>query len=350
MTDWRNFSAGGIMVDSREARPWQPKVDPGARDEMYTLAGKRVWVAGHRGMVGSAVMRRLARVDCELITTGRSELDLTDQAAVRAFYARERPDCVIVAAAKVGGILANETYPADFLFDNLAIELNMIEGAYSAGVPRLLFLGSSCIYPRLAEQPIREESLLSGPLEETNQWYAIAKIAGIRLCDAYRRQYGCNFISAMPTNLYGPDDNYSLTSSHVIPALIRKFHEAAEAGRPEVEIWGSGSPLREFMHVDDLADALVFLLERFDGEGPLNVGTGQEISIAELAGLIGEVAGFRGKLVFDASKPDGTPRKLMDSSRLRDLGWKSNIDLRTGLEATYDWYRANIDKTVRRAG
>jgi GDP-L-fucose synthase len=317
---------------------------------MYTLAGKRVWVAGHRGMVGSAVVRRLARVDCELITTARSELDLTDQAAVRAFYAREQPDCVIVAAARVGGILANETYPADFLFDNLAIELNVIEGAYSAGVPRLLFLGSSCIYPRLAEQPIREESLLSGPLEKTNQWYAIAKIAGIKLCDAYRRQHGCNFISAMPTNLYGPEDNYSLTSSHVIPALIRKFHEAAEAGWPEVEIWGSGSPLREFMHVDDLADALVFLLERFDDEGPLNVGTGQEISIAELARLIGEIVGFRGDLVFDDGKPDGTPRKLMDSSRLRDLGWKPNIGLRAGLEATYDWYRANIDKTIRRPG
>jgi GDP-L-fucose synthase len=317
---------------------------------MYTLAGKRVWVAGHRGMVGSAVMRRLARVDCELITTDRSQLDLTDQAAVRAFYGREQPDCVIVAAAKVGGILANETYPATFLFDNLAIELNMIEGAYSAGVPRLLFLGSSCIYPRLAEQPIREESLLSGPIEETNQWYAIAKIAGIKLCDAYRRQYDCNFISAMPTNLYGPEDNYSLTSSHVIPALIRKFHEASEAGRPEVEIWGSGKPLREFMHADDLADALIFLLERFDGEGPLNVGTGQEISIAELAALIGDIVGFRGKLVFDASKPDGTPRKLMDSSRLRDLGWRPTIPLRAGLETTYAWYRANPDRTTGRPG
>lgn len=317
---------------------------------MYTLTGKRVWVAGHRGMVGSAVMRRLARVGCELITTDRSQLDLTDQAAVRTFYLREQPDCVIVAAAKVGGILANETYPATFLFDNLAIELNVIEGAYSAGVPRLLFLGSSCIYPRLAEQPIREESLLSGPLEETNQWYAIAKIAGIKLCDAYRRQYDCNFISAMPTNLYGPEDNYSLTSSHVIPALIRKFHEASEAGRPEVEIWGSGKPLREFMHADDLADALIFLLERFDGEGPLNVGTGQEISIAELAALIGDIVGFRGKLVFDASKPDGTPRKLMDSSRLRDLGWRPTIPLRAGLEATYAWYRANPDRTTGRPG
>lgn len=317
---------------------------------MYSLSGKRIWVAGHRGMVGSAVMRRLATNDCDLITADRNRLDLKDRAAVRAFYRDEQPDCVVVAAAKVGGILANETYPADFLFDNLAIEMNLIEGAYSAGVPRLLFLGSSCIYPRMAEQPIREESLLSGPLEKTNEWYAIAKIAGIKLCDAYRRQHGCHFISAMPTNLYGPEDNYSLTTSHVIPALLRKFHEAALMGRPEVEIWGSGRPLREFMHADDLADALVFLLERFDGEGPINVGTGREISIAELAVLIGEIVGFRGKLVFDASKPDGTPRKLMDSSRLRALGWAPKIALRAGLEATYAWYRENVDKAVRQAG
>jgi len=234
---------------------------------MYTLAGKRVWLAGHRGMVGSALMRQLATAGCELITVDRTRLDLTDQTAVRDFYRQQKPDCVIVAAAKVGGILANDSYPADFLFENLAIEMNLIQGAYSAGVERLLFLGSSCIYPRMAEQPIREESLLSGPLEETNQWYAVAKIAGIKLCDAYRRQHGCNYISAMPTNLYGPNDNFSLKSSHVIPALFRKFHEAVEADQPAVEIWGSGSPLREFMHVDDLASALIFLLENFDGEG-----------------------------------------------------------------------------------
>ena len=314
---------------------------------MYAIGGKRVWVAGHRGMVGSALARSLAKTDCQLITVERSELDLTDRAAVRDFYDLHRPDCVIVAAAKVGGILANNSYPADFLYDNLAIELSLIEGAFSAHVERLLFLGSSCIYPRLAEQPIREHSLLSGPLEETNQWYAIAKIAGIKLCDAYRRQYGCNFISAMPTNLYGPNDNFSLSSSHVIPALIRKFHEAVEAGRSEVEIWGSGRPLREFMHVDDLADALVFVLERFNSEGPLNVGTGEEISIAELAALIGEIVGFKGQLVFDSGKPDGTPRKLMDSSRLRDLGWKPTITLREGLKATYEWYRANVDGVRR---
>lgn len=316
---------------------------------MYDLAGQRIWLAGHRGMVGSALMRKLADSGCEIITADRSELDLTDQAAVTEFYRQQKPDCVIIAAAKVGGILANETYPADFISTNLAIELNLIRGAYFAGVGRLLFLGSSCIYPRLAEQPIREESLLSGALEETNQWYAVAKIAGIKLCDAYRRQHGCNYISAMPTNLYGPNDNFSLESSHVVPALIRKFHSAMETGQSEVEVWGSGSPLREFMHVDDLADALIFLLEHYNGEGPLNVGTGEEISIAELAALIGEIVGFKGKLSFDRSKPDGTPRKLMDSSRFLALGWKPTVTLRDGLAVTYDWYRDNFHQTIRRS-
>jgi GDP-L-fucose synthase len=315
----------------------------------YQLMGKRIWVAGHRGMVGATLTRKLGALDCELIAVDRATLDLTDQKAVRDFYARKKIDCVIVAAAKVGGILGNDTYPADFLYDNLAIELNLIEGAHAAGINRLLFLGSSCIYPRLAEQPIREDSLLSGPLEPTNQWYSMAKIAGIKLCDAYRRQHGRRYISAMPTNLYGPGDNFDLQNSHVIPAMIRKFHAAKVANRPEVDIWGSGKPLREFMHVDDLADALVFLLQNFDDMGPINVGSGEEISIADLAQLIADVIGFKGELVYDHSKPDGTPRKLLDSTRLRSLGWESRIGLRDGLESTYQWYISNFDREKFRA-
>ena len=304
----------------------------------FALAGKRVWVAGHRGMVGSALVRRLATEDCRVLTASRAETDLTRQAEVEAWLERERPDVVIVAAAKVGGILANATYPADFLVQNLQIETNIIAAAHRVGVEKLLFLGSSCIYPRLAPQPMTEEALLTGPLETTNEWYAIAKIAGIKLCQAYRRQHGDDFIAAMPTNLYGPGDNFDLASSHVLPALIRKAHEAKLGGASELVVWGTGVALREFMHVDDCADALVHLLKHYSGESHLNVGTGEEISIRELAALIAEIVGFRGTITLDRSKPDGTPRKLMDSSKLRALGWSPRIGLRDGIAATYGWY------------
>jgi GDP-L-fucose synthase len=306
-------------------------------------AGKRIFVAGHRGMAGSAICRRLEREAAEVVTRTRAELDLSDQAAVRAFFARERIDAVIVAAARVGGILANARQPVDFLRDNLEIQTNVIGAAADAGVGRLVFLGSSCIYPKFAEQPIREEALMTAPLEPTNQWYAVAKIAGVYLCQAYREQHGLAYVSAMPTNLYGPNDNFDLATSHVLPALIRKFIEAGERGAEEVEIWGSGSPLREFMHVDDLADAIVFLLERYDGDLPINVGSGQEISIGDLARLVARETGFSGQLVFDASKPDGTPRKLMDSSRLSALGWSPKISLEQGIRDTIAWYRASRD-------
>lgn len=306
-------------------------------------AGKRIFVAGHRGMAGSAICRRLEREAAEVVTRTRAELDLSDQAAVRAFFARERIDAVVVAAARVGGILANARQPVDFLRDNLEIQTNVIGAAADAGVGRLVFLGSSCIYPKFAEQPIREEALMTAPLEPTNQWYAVAKIAGVYLCQAYREQHGLAYVSAMPTNLYGPNDNFDLATSHVLPALIRKFIEAGERGAEEVEIWGSGSPLREFMHVDDLADAIVFLLERYDGDLPINVGSGQEISIGDLARLVARETGFSGQLVFDASKPDGTPRKLMDSSRLSALGWSPKISLEQGIRDTIAWYRASRD-------
>jgi GDP-L-fucose synthase len=304
-------------------------------DIAYSLQGKRVFVSGHRGMVGSALVRRLERENCEIITAGRSELDLLSQAAVSEWFSREKPEAVFLAAAKVGGILANDSEPASFLYENLMIEANIIHSAHKAGVEKLLFLGSSCIYPKFAEQPIVEEALLTAPLEPTNEWYAIAKIAGIKLCQAYRRQHGDDFISAMPANLYGPGDNYDLKSSHVMPALIRKIHEAKIAGAPSIELWGSGTPLREFMYVDDCADALVFLMKNYSGEGHVNVGTGSDLSIAELAKLIARIAGYEGGLTLDRSKPDGTPRKLMSSAKLHALGWTPSIPLEDGIAKVY---------------
>ncbi|GGB26453.1 GDP-L-fucose synthase [Allosediminivita pacifica] len=306
----------------------------------YDLTGKRIWVAGHRGMVGGAVVRRLARENCEVITAGRDVVDLVDQAAVRAWMLDTRPDVVVMAAAKVGGIKANNDYPVDFLYQNLMIEANIAQAAHEADVGRFLFLGSSCIYPKMAPQPIPEDSLLTGPLEPTNEWYAIAKIAGIKLCQAYRTQYGRDWISAMPTNLYGPGDNYDLQSSHVLPALLRKFHEAKEAGAPSVELWGSGTPLREFLHCDDLADALVFLLKNYSGYEHVNVGSGVEVTIRELAETIARVVGYQAELSFDATKPDGTPRKLMDSSRLHDMGWNNARSLEDGIANAYEAYLA----------
>lgn len=304
----------------------------------FTLAGKRIWVAGHRGMVGSALVRRLERENCETLVAGRNDLDLLDQAGVRAWVMDRRPDAIVVAAAKVGGILANESYPVDFLQQNLSIELNVIEAAFRAEVGKLLFLGSSCIYPKFADQPITEEALLTGPLEPTNEWYAIAKIAGIKLCDAYRRQYGADYISAMPTNLYGPGDNFDLTSSHVLPALMRKVHEAKVQEAAEVTVWGSGTPRREFLHVDDCADACVHLLQHYSAEGHVNVGSGVDVAIRELAERIAAQLGYSGALAFDTSKPDGTPRKLMSSAKLAALGWQASIPLADGIAQTYDWY------------
>jgi GDP-L-fucose synthase len=304
-------------------------------EPLYRLEGKRVWVAGHRGMVGGAIVRRLISERCQVLTVGRDMVDLRRQADVERWMAKARPDAVFLAAAKVGGILANDTYPADFLYDNLMIEANIIHSAAMIGVEKLVFLGSSCIYPKFAKQPMDEAQLLTGALEPTNEWYAIAKIAGIKLCQAYRRQHGHHFISAMPTNLYGPGDNYDLKTSHVIPALIRKMHEAKEMGSPTVEIWGSGTPRREFLYVDDLADALVFLMKEYDGYDHVNVGVGEDLTIRELAETVKDVVGFRGDLAFDASKPDGTPRKLLDVSLLRALGWEAKIELREGLYMAY---------------
>ncbi len=296
----------------------------------------RIFVAGHRGMVGSAIVRRLRRGGYDnLLLRGRDELDLTDQAAVERFFATERPDYVFIAAAKVGGIQANNTFRAEFLYQNLMIESNVIHAAWRAGVERLLFLGSSCIYPRDCPQPIREEYLLTGPLEPTNEPYAIAKIAGIKLCESYNRQYGTRYVSAMPTNLYGPNDNYDLASSHVLPALIRKAHEAKARGDSELVVWGSGRPLREFLYVDDMADACVFLMESGISEGLFNVGTGSDVSIRELAQTVMDVVGFQGRIVFDASKPDGTPRKLLDVGRLGELGWRAATGLRQGIALAY---------------
>lgn len=304
----------------------------------YDLRGKRVWVAGHRGMVGSAIVRRLQSVDCEVLVVGRDLVDLRRQTEVERWMARERPDAVFVAAATVGGILANDTRPAEFLYDNLAIECNIIEAAYRAGVKKLLFLGSSCIYPRLAPQPMREDALLTGPLEPTNQWYAVAKIAGIMMCRAYRRQYGSDFISAMPTNLYGPGDNFDLASSHVIPALIAKADAAKRSNADTLPVWGTGAPRREFMYADDLADALVFLMQHCSREEHVNVGVGYDVRIGELAEMVSRAVGFKGEISFDATKPDGTPRKLMDSSVLLGMGWRPKTDLETGLRETYRWY------------
>ncbi|THD77767.1 MAG: GDP-L-fucose synthase [Phenylobacterium sp.] len=289
-------------------------------------------------MVGAALVRRLAAEDCEVLTVDRATLDLRRRAETEAWVADARPDAVILAAARVGGIAANDAYPGEFLHDNLAIQTNVIEAARLSGVAKLLFLGSSCIYPKLAPQPMAEEALLTGPLEPTNEWYAIAKIAGLKLAQAYRRQYGCDFISAMPTNLYGPGDNFDLEASHVLPALIRKAYEAKVERRPELVVWGTGAPKREFLHVDDCADALVHLLKTYSADLHINVGSGQEVSIAELAELVTRVTGYEGKIVYDAAKPDGTPRKLLDTSRLRALGWAPRIDLATGITETCGWF------------
>ncbi len=308
----------------------------------FELTGKRVWVAGHRGMVGAAIVRRLAHEDCEILTVGRDTVDLRRQAETKEWMAEARPDAVFLAAATVGGILVNDTRPAEFIYDNLAIETNVIEAARRTGVKKLLLLGSSCIYPRLAEQPMAENALLTGALEPTNQWYALAKIAGIKLCQAYRRQYGLDFISAMPTNLYGPGDNFELESSHVVPALLRKTHEAKASGANSIEIWGSGTPRREFLYVNDCADALVHLMKVYSGEMHINIGVGSDLTIRELAELIVKVVGFTGSFHYDTRKPDGTPRKLLDVSRLTALGWRAETDLEAGLKRTYDWYVTNI--------
>jgi GDP-L-fucose synthase len=308
---------------------------------MYSLAGKKVFVAGHRGMVGSALVRRLGDEDCDILTADRAELDLMDQHAVRHWMRDKRPDAVFVAAAKVGGILANDSFPADFLYDNLMIETNLIEAAHRVDVEKLCFLGSSCIYPKFAEQPIREDSLLTGRLESTNEWYAIAKIAGIKLTQAYRRQHGRDFISAMPTNLYGPGDNFDLQSSHVLPALIRKAHEAKVSGAKSIGIWGTGTPRREFLHVDDCADACVFLAKTYSGNDHVNVGSGSDLTILELTELVCEVVGFAGEIVRDETKPDGTPRKLMSSEKLLRMGWEPTVGLRDGIAGTYRWYLDN---------
>jgi GDP-L-fucose synthase len=301
-----------------------------------------IFVAGHRGLVGSAIERRLRAQGFErLLLRTRAELDLCSQAAVEAFFAAERPQYVFLAAAKVGGIQANNSFPADFIRDNLQIQTNVIDSAWRHGTRKLLFLGSSCIYPKLAPQPMREEYLLTGPLEPTNESYAVAKIAGIKMCEAYRRQYGFDAISAMPTNLYGPGDNFSLENSHVLPALIRRFHQARERGDQEVVIWGTGTPRREFLYVDDLAEAAVFLMESHSAEQLVNVGCGQDLTIRELAELVAEIVGFQGRLVFDSSKPDGTPRKLLDVSRIQAMGWQPATSLPQGIRLTYDWFATN---------
>lgn len=307
----------------------------------YDLTGRRVWVAGHKGMVGQALVRRLERESCEIIAP-RERIDLRRQAAVEAWMHEAKPDLIFIAAAKVGGIHANDTLPGAFLYDNLMIEANIIEAARHVGTSKLVFLGSSCIYPKFAPQPMTEDALLTGPLEPTNEWYAVAKIAGIKLCQAYRKQYGLDFISAQPTNLYGPFDNFDLTSSHVLPALIRKAHEAKLAGDGSFTIWGSGMPLREFLHVDDLADALVFLARNYSDGEIVNIGSGAEVAIGDLADLIGRVVGFEGTIVRDASKPDGTPRKLLDTSKLEALGWRASTDLKSGIESVYRWYLGTL--------
>ena len=300
------------------------------------------FVAGHRGLVGSAICKRLERENVEIITASRSELDLLDQKAVAEFFKFNKFDHVYLAAARVGGIYANDTYPANFIHENLVIQSNVIHSSWKSGVKKLQFLGSSCIYPKFSEQPMREDSLLTGELEPTNEWYAIAKIAGIKMCQAYRKQYGFDAISLMPTNLYGPGDNFDLNSSHVLPALIRKFHEARESGKDSVTVWGTGRPRREFLHVDDLADACVVLMKSYSSPDIINIGWGEDISIKDLALLIKEITGFEGDLEFDSSKPDGTPRKLMNTDRLSKLGWSPKISIRSGIESTYHWYLSHI--------
>lgn len=308
----------------------------------YELAGKRVWVAGHRGMAGSAITRRLASEDCEIVTADRATLDLTRQAAVEDWLAETKPQAVFLAAAKVGGIAANAARPAEFLYENLAIATNVIHAAWRTGVEKLLFLGSSCIYPREAPQPMTEDMLLTGPLEPTNEGYAVAKIAGMKLCETYRRQHGADFISCMPTNLFGPGDNFHPEDSHVVAGLLRRFHEAKRAGASETTVWGTGRPKREFLYVDDLADACVFLMRHYSNAGFVNVGTGREVSIAEFARLVADVVGYEGELVFDTSRPDGTPRKVMDVSRLTAMGWSAATPLRAGLEKEYRWFLENV--------
>ena len=303
---------------------------------------RRIWVAGHRGMVGSAITRHLEARGETVLKVSRADLDLRDQSSVTSWLMRNRPDTVVFAAAKVGGIHANDTQPADFLYDNIALETNVIHGAHTAGIDRLVFLGSSCIYPKFAPQPIREDALLTGPLEPTNEWYAIAKIAGIKLCQAYRKQFGRHYISVMPCNLYGEGDNFDLMSSHVMPALMRKFHEAKISNAPTVTMWGSGTPLREFLHVDDLARGVVFCMDHYDEDKHINCGAGSDITIAELGRLVKDAVGFHGDIVMDATKPDGTPRKLMDSSRIRALGWAPTIALPEGIALTYRWYLDNV--------
>lgn len=305
--------------------------------------GAKIYVAGHRGLVGSAIIRRLQRAGyANLVFRTSRELDLREQQAVREFFAAEKPEYVILAAAKVGGILANDSYPAEFIYDNLMMEANVIDSSYRHGVKKLLALGSTCIYPKMAPQPLKEESLLTGPLEPTNEWYAVAKIAGIKLCQAYQRQYGCRFITAMPTNLYGPGDNFDLEKSHVLPAMIRKFHEAKLSGAETVTLWGTGSPRREFLHVDDMADACLFLMQHYDDPEIINIGVGQDIPIAELAEIVRGVVGFEGRIEYDSSKPDGTPRKLVDTSKINALGWKARIGLREGIEQTYRWFLEHV--------
>lgn len=307
-------------------------------DPLYSLRGKRVFVAGHRGMVGSAIVRRLEREDCEVLTVSRADADLTRQEEVERWMRANRPHAVFMAAAKVGGIMANKTYPADFLFDNLAIAANVTHASFQAKVEKLLFLGSSCIYPKFAPQPIQEDALLSGALEPTNEWYAVAKIAGIKLAQAYRQQHGADYNSAMPTNLYGPGDNFDLSTSHVLPALMRKAHEAKQRGDAAMTVWGTGTPRREFLHVDDCADALVFLMQRYSGVSHVNVGSGEDLPIGELARLVCDVVGFEGELVFDTEKPDGTPRKLMSADMLRAMGWSPRISLQEGVAGVYRWF------------
>jgi GDP-L-fucose synthase len=314
---------------------------------LYPLAGKRVWVPGHRGMVGSALLGRLKQEDCILLTVDRETVDLTRQDATEQWMAKAKPQAVFVCAAKVGGILANDSFPVQFLYDNIAIAANVIHAAAANQVEKLLYIGSSCTYPKFAPQPIPESSLLTGPLEPTNEWYAIAKIAGLKLCQAYRRQYQCDFVSAMPTNLYGPGDNFDLNSGHVLPALMRKAHEAKAESHSEMVIWGSGSPRRDFLHVDDAADALVRVMTHYSDHTHVNVGSGSDLTILELAKLIAEVVGFSGRVIADPTKPDGTPRKLLDTSKLASLSWRPTIELRQGLASTYAWFESNLAKRAQ---